>query len=117
MGSVGVGEFHVVFVSKFDGCNNSYEHVASINTEIEIIGTYDSLKWYLGMGLPWLLVKTYQNLVKKLVHQFAANRHENMVATILFNIHQGPFESMREYLANFNEATIKFVHPNKGLFI
>lgn len=42
-------------------------------------------RWY--MGLPRLLVTSYQDLVKKLVNQFAANRNGRLTTTRLFNIH------------------------------
>lgn len=74
--------FKPYLLAKFDWCNNPYEHVVSINMQMEIIrafgflkckliyGTFKdaSLRWY--MGVPRLSVTSYQNLVKRLFHQF-----------------------------------------------
>ena len=40
-----------------------------------------------------------------------------MSTTIMFNIHQGPSESLRDYLARFNEPTIKIVPKNQQMFV
>lgn len=67
-------------LAKFDGHRNSYEHIVSINTQMNIIRVPDSLKckifsytfrdeglqWYIR--LPRASISSYQDLVKKLVH-------------------------------------------------
>lgn len=87
---------------KFDGCSGPYEHVASINTQMTIIKAPESLKckllsntfkddalrWY--MGLPWAFLISYQEFVKKHIHQFSAIHYKKMLTTNLFNIQQGP---------------------------
>lgn len=40
-----------------------------------------------------------------------------LTATNMFNNHQGSSESMRDYVARLNEATIKVVHPNQEMHI
>lgn len=55
--------------------------------------------------------------MKKLVHYFATGRHMKMCSTNLFNIRQGPLDSLRDSLAYFNEAAIKVVPPNQEIFI
>lgn len=103
--------------------------VSSINTHMKIIRTPNYLKcklftntfrgvtlrWH--MGQPRLFITNYQDLLKKLVHQIAASKHRNMVATSFFDIHQGPYVSLREYLTRFNEDKIKVVNPNQELFV
>lgn len=69
-------------LAKFAGCSNPYEHIASINIQMVTIESYDSLKckllfgdaalrWY--MGLPQPSISIHQDLVKKIMHQFAAS--------------------------------------------
>lgn len=84
-------------LAKFDRHNNPYEHIASINMQVVIIGAPDSLKckmlsdtfkdavlrWYMGLS------RAYINNSQELVHQFSANRHRNMSTTNIFNIQQG----------------------------
>lgn len=69
------------------------------------------------MGLSYLPVTNYQDLVKKLAHQFAASKHRKMSTTNLFNILQGPSKSLRASLVYFDEVTIKVVHSNYEMFI
>lgn len=69
------------------------------------------------MDLPQLLIINYQDLVKKIIYQFASNRHKKMVSTSLFNIHQGPFECLREYLTFFNEVITAVIHSNQEMFV
>lgn len=39
--------FKPLSLGKFDGCSDSYEHVASINKQMAIIWASNSLKWKL----------------------------------------------------------------------
>lgn len=83
---------------KFDGCIEPYEYIASINTSMTIIKAPATLKWkflfgtsrdaslWWYMGLPQASIVNYEELVKKLVDQFAARRHRKMSTTSLFNI-------------------------------
>lgn len=73
------------------------------------------LRWY--MGLPLLSFISYQDFVKNLVHQFATTKNRKTIATSLFNIRQDPSESLREYLAHFNEVTINVVYHNQEMLI
>ena len=53
-----------------------------------------SLKWHLS--LPRLSITRYHDLIKKLVHQFATSRHENVSTTNLFNILHSPPKSLKK---------------------
>lgn len=98
-------------LSKFYGCSDPYEHVASINTYMAIIEASDSLKCklvsrtFMGislqryMGLPCASITIYQELVIKLVHQFIDGCHRKMSITSLFSIRLGPLDLLRYYLA------------------
>lgn len=108
-------QFHIISIAL-------YEHVTFINMKMEIFGAPDSLKykilsrtfrgvtlwWY--MGQPRIFITSYQDLVKKLVHQFITSRHIKIISIDLFNIRQGPYYSIRKYFIHFNEVKIKVLH-------
>jgi len=56
-------------------------------------------------------------MTKKLIHQFSTSRHQKVSTSSLFNVRQEQNESIRSYLARYNDATIKVVHPNRELFV
>lgn len=104
-------------------------HIASINTQMTIIRELDSLKWkplsetfrdvamWWYMGLPHAFISIYQELVKKLVHQFTANHHRKMFIASIFNIQKGLSKSLRNYLTRFNKAIIRVVPQNREMFM
>lgn len=93
----------------------SFEHPIIWNASFLCTFKDAALQWY--MCLPRPSISSYQDLVKKLVHQFEASRHRKMSTTILFNIQQGPLGSPREYLTSFNEAMIKVIYPHEEMFV
>lgn len=111
-------------LSAFDGKSDPMEHVTTFNTRMAVVGAPDSLKcklltgtflevalrWY--MNLPCFSILSYQDKTRKLIQQFSASRHRKVLATSLFNVRQGHNESLREYLARFNDTTIKVTNPN-----
>lgn len=90
-------------LAKFDKCSDLYEHVASINTQMAIIGALDSLKckllsitfrddvMWLYMVIPRASIACYQELVNKLVHQFTSIPHKKclpLVCSSYARVHQ-----------------------------
>lgn len=69
------------------------------------------------MGIPCASIIGYQELVRKLLHQFPVICHRKMFTTSLFKIRQGSSELLRDYLTQFNEATIKVVPSNQEIFV
>ena len=69
------------------------------------------------MGLSRASINNYQELVKKLVYQFATNRYRKISTNSMFNIRQGPSETLRDYLTRFYESTIRVVPPNQLMFV
>lgn len=120
--------FKPLALSSFDGKSGPQEHIISINTQMAIVGASDSLKckFMVGtfkdvalrgyMSLPRLLIIGYQGLAKKMVQHFSANKRRKVTTTSLFNVCQGPSESLREYMAWYNEETIKVSHANQEMF-
>lgn len=90
--------------SKFDGMRDPRVPVLTINNQMAIIGSCDSLKykltvhtlteaslrWY--MELPKHLVTSYQDLVKKLTYQFWTIKHMKVSKISLFNVRYGEGE-------------------------
>jgi len=74
-----------------------------------------SLRWY--MNLPRFSIVGFQDMTRKLIQQFSASRHRKVSFTSLFNISQKENETLRDYLARFNDATIKVSNPNQELFV
>lgn len=69
------------------------------------------------MGIPCAFITYYQELVRKLVHQFAASFHTKMSTSSMSNIRQDSSESLRDYLNRFNEVTIKVAPQNQEMFV
>jgi len=74
-----------------------------------------ALRWY--MNQPRFSIVSYQDMRKKLIHQFSASRHRKVSTTSLFNVRQEHNESLRNYLSHYNDTTINVVHPNQELFV
>ena len=105
------------------------EHITSFNTRMAVLMVPNSLKckllagtlidatlhWY--MNQPRFSIVSYQDMTKKLIHQFSSSRHRKVSTTSLFNVRQEQNESLRNYLAWYNDATIKVINPNQELFV
>lgn len=52
-----------------------------------------------------------------MLHHFSTSKHIKVTTTILFNVRKGPSKSLKEYMARFNEETIKVSHPNQEMFV
>lgn len=119
-------------LAKFDGHNELYEHVASTNTQMDIIGAPGSLKckllygtfrditlrWYIGFPRPYVI--RYQDLVKKLVNLFATRKRKKMTSTSLFNIHQGPSNSFsqiktKKFVFTHSKSELLCIEPHMVL--
>ncbi|CAJ2640770.1 unnamed protein product [Trifolium pratense] len=74
-----------------------------------------ALRWY--MNLPRNSIENYADFHKKFIHQFSCSRHIKVTATSLFALRQNYAETLGEYLARFNAATIKVSNPNQEMFV
>lgn len=54
---------------------------------------------------------------KKIIQHLSASKHIKVSTTSLFNVCQGYSKSLWEYLAQFNEDTIKVSHLNQEMFV
>jgi len=69
------------------------------------------------MNLLRFSIVGYLDMTRKLIQQLFASRHRKVSFTNLFNVGQGQNESLRDYLAIYNDATIKVTNHNKKLFV
>lgn len=107
-----------------DSKSDPYKHIIIINInddnwcngidEVQACG----LNFKIGnplmyMSLPIFSVSSYQNFEIKMIHQLSSNKHQKVSTTSLFNIHQGHYESLREYLESFNKKIIKVINLNQ----
>ncbi|RDY01126.1 hypothetical protein CR513_15601, partial [Mucuna pruriens] len=63
--------------------------------------------------LPAKSIRSFNNLADSFVSQFATNKVKQLEVTDLFDIKQAKDESLKSYLARFNNATIRAIQ--KGL--
>lgn len=113
----------------FDGKSDPQEHIIFVNSQMAMVGASGSLKCKLMTGtfkdivLRWYMSLSrssfigYQDLTRNMVQNFAAIKHRKVSTTSLFKVCQGPSESMWEYMAQFNEETIKISHLNQEMFV
>lgn len=125
LGRTGPRQFQIAFLGDvrwqkwFSRVNYHYQHAnvhhwRYIFPQMKTNGRHaekKSLRWY--MSLLRFCITSYQDLTKRMIHHFSAIKHIKVSATRLFNIFQGYFETLREYLMQFNEETTKIAHPTK----
>lgn len=113
----------------FNDKTDLHEHISAINNQMAVVGAYNSLKcklmvgtfkkvalrWY--MSLPRFSIINHQDLIKKMMQHFLVSKHRKVLTTSLFNVWQGHAESLREYMARFNEETIKVSYLNQEMFV
>jgi len=116
-------------LATFDGRGDPMEYVTALNNRMAVVGAADSLKckllaetftdvalrWYIN--LPRFSIISYHDMIRKLSQQFSASRHRKVSSNNLFNVRPGHSESLRNYLARFNDSTIKVANPNQELFV
>lgn len=107
--------FKPLLLMLFNGKSVPHEHVISIKIHMAIIGVEDFLMVRmfkegvirLYTSLPRSSVSSYQDLTRKIVHHYSANKHIKVSTISLFNFWQGHSKSLRECFARFNEETIR----------
>ncbi|RDX72508.1 hypothetical protein CR513_48006, partial [Mucuna pruriens] len=62
-------------------------------------------------------IRSFKYLVGSFISQFAANRVKRLEVADLFDIKQAKDESLKSYLARFNNATVWVNDPNQKFFM
>ncbi|RDX68785.1 Retrovirus-related Pol polyprotein from transposon 17.6, partial [Mucuna pruriens] len=76
-----------------------------------------------GVAMQWMAtlpprsVYTFNDLVRSFVSQFAANKVKKLEVADLFDIKQARGESLKGYLARFNNATVRVNDPDQNFFV
>ncbi|RDX68885.1 hypothetical protein CR513_52080, partial [Mucuna pruriens] len=109
--------FREVVVEPFDGTQDPHAHLQAFQTQMYISGGNDSLSCKLfpntlhGIAMHWMAtlptrsIRSFNDLVGSFILQFAANKVKQVEVADLFNIKQAKGESLKSYLARFNNAT------------
>ncbi|RDX95528.1 hypothetical protein CR513_21936, partial [Mucuna pruriens] len=106
--------FREVVVEPFDG-QDPYAHLQTFQTQMYISGGNDRLSYKLfpgtlrGVAMQWMTtlppksIQTFKDLPGSFVSQFAANKIEG--------------ESLKSYLARFNNTTVRVDDPDQKFFV
>ncbi|RDX66338.1 hypothetical protein CR513_54902, partial [Mucuna pruriens] len=121
--------FREVVVEPFDGSQDPYAHLQTFQTQMYISGRNDRLSCKLfpgtlrGVAMQWMTmllprsIQTFKDLAGSFVSQFAANKVKKLEVANLFDIRQTEGESLKNYLARFNNATVRVDDPDKKFFV
>lgn len=112
--------FREPVIGNYNGTRDPQSHVDAFQTQMFIsckmfVGklTEVVLKWF--KGLPVRSVTGFEDLAGRFVHQFSANKKKELWLGDLFDIRQGPSESLKNYLDQFNKATVLVEEPDEKL--
>ncbi|RDY05218.1 hypothetical protein CR513_10969, partial [Mucuna pruriens] len=67
--------------------------------------------------LPPRSIQTFKDLANSFLSQFAANKVKRLEVVDLFDIKKGEGESLKKYLARFNNATVRVDDPDQKFFV
>ncbi|RDY08998.1 hypothetical protein CR513_06708, partial [Mucuna pruriens] len=67
--------------------------------------------------LPARTIRTFNDLASAFTSQFATNKTKQLEVADLFDIRQAKEESLKSYLARFNNATVRVNDPDPKFFI
>ncbi|RDY07417.1 hypothetical protein CR513_08479, partial [Mucuna pruriens] len=116
--------FREIVVEPFDGTQNPYTHLQAFQAQMYISNGDDRLSCKLFPGtlrgiatLSARSIQTFSNLAGSFVSQFVANKIKKLQVTDLFDIKQAKGESLKSYLARFNNATVLVDDPNQKFFM
>ncbi|RDX96594.1 hypothetical protein CR513_20733, partial [Mucuna pruriens] len=91
--------FREVVVESFDGSQDPHTHLQAFQTQMYISGGNDRLSC---------------KLFPRTLRGFAANKVKKLEVADLFDIKQGEGESLKKYLARFNNATVRVDDPDQN---
>ncbi|RDX78975.1 hypothetical protein CR513_40670, partial [Mucuna pruriens] len=113
----------------FDGSQDPHAHLQVFQTQMYISGGNDRLSCKLflgtlrGVAMQWMAtlppksIQTFKDLASSFLSQFVANKVKRLEVADLFDIKQGEGESLKKYLARFNNATVRVDDPDQKFFV
>ncbi|RDX74230.1 hypothetical protein CR513_46052, partial [Mucuna pruriens] len=121
--------FREILVDPFDGTQDPHAHIQAFQTQMYISGGDDKLSCKLfprtlrGVALQWIMnlpprsIGTFKDLAGVFLSQFAANKPKRLEVADLFDIRQAGGESLKSYMARFNDATVRVDDPDQKFFV
>ncbi|RDY04872.1 hypothetical protein CR513_11351, partial [Mucuna pruriens] len=94
--------FREILVDPFDGTQDPHAHLQAFQTQMYISGGDDKLSCKLFPGT---------------LRGFAANKPKRLEVADLFDIRQIGGESLKSYMARFNDATVRVDDPDQKFFV
>ncbi|RDX86854.1 hypothetical protein CR513_31759, partial [Mucuna pruriens] len=121
--------FRELLIESFDGTQDPHAHLQAFQTQKYISGGSDRLNCKLfpgtlrGVAMQWMAtlpprsIHTFSDLARLFLSQFAANKAKKIEVADLFDIKQARGESLKDYLARFNTATVRVNDPDQKIFV
>ncbi|RDX92036.1 hypothetical protein CR513_25897, partial [Mucuna pruriens] len=121
--------FREISVDPFDGTQDPHAHLQAFQTQMYISGGDDKLSCKLflgtlrGVALQWIMnlpprsIYAFNDLATLFLSQFAANKPKRLQVADLFDIKQAGGESLKSYMARFNDATVRVNDPDQKFFV
>ncbi|RDX71123.1 hypothetical protein CR513_49569, partial [Mucuna pruriens] len=120
--------FREILVDPFDGTQDPHAHLQAFQTQMYISGGDDKLSCKLfpgtlrGVALQWIMnlppksIYSFNDLANVFLSQFATNKPKRLEVADLFDIRQAGGESLKSYMARFNDATLRVDDPDQKFF-
>ncbi|RDX63853.1 hypothetical protein CR513_57664, partial [Mucuna pruriens] len=116
--------FREVVVEPFDRSQDPHAHLQAFQTDENdrlscklFLGTLRRVAMQWMATLPPRSIQTFKDLAGSILPQFAANKVKRLEVANLFDIRQTEGEKLKNYLARFNNATVRVDDPNQKFFV
>ncbi|XP_057453207.1 uncharacterized protein LOC130745080 [Lotus japonicus] len=105
-------------LDSYYGDSDPKDHLVYFNTKMVIVGASDALKckmlpstfkksamiWF--TTLPSRSIVNFTELSTKFLSQFSTSRAQKVTPATLFNVRQGPNETLQSYMGRFNQLSV-----------
>lgn len=82
-----------------------------------VVGTLAEVALKRFKGLPECSVTNFEDIASRFVQQFSANKNAEVGLGGLFDVRQGPSDSLKNYLDRFNKTTVLVEVPDENFFV
>ncbi|RDX61811.1 hypothetical protein CR513_59919, partial [Mucuna pruriens] len=111
--------FREISVDPFDGTQDPHAHFGGddkLSCKL-FPGTLRGVALQWIMNLPPRSIYAFSDLAGMFLSQFAANKPKRLEVADLFDIKQAGGESLKSYMARFNDATMRVNDPDQKFFV
>ncbi|RDX57864.1 hypothetical protein CR513_62866, partial [Mucuna pruriens] len=121
--------FREVVIELFDGTHDPHIHLQAFQTQMYISEGNNQLSCKIfprtlrGVAMHWLAtlpprsIRSFNELATFFASQFATNKTKRLEVANLFDIRQARGETLKSYLARFNNATVRVNDPDQKIFV